>query len=221
RRDDIIGQEGNITIRYPQAGELGFTIKKRDLLYHNVQVLKEVGSEDDKERWTSWQGDFQRTSPQNSVLHVKIYTTKSNLHSEEIKVKQLELDKLTVELEETRKFRDSHALQKESKKQKIKEIVSNHREGIQILGFVANEVLAPNVFNALMEAEAYIGDTAVCAKKVEKVYMELAKQDMELAKQESTASPDSPKKGAGGKLVPIPPRERFSVRGWVRASGRG
>ncbi|KAF9322445.1 hypothetical protein BG006_002392, partial [Podila minutissima] len=185
RRDDINGQEKNITIRYPQAGELGFTIKKRDLIRHNVQVLKEFGSEDDKERWTSWQGDFQRTLPQNSVLHVKIYTTKSNLHSEEIKVKQLELEKLKEELVEAKMLRDSHAAKNESKKQQIKEIVNNHSEGIQILGFVENEVLAPKVFNALMEAEAYIGDTAVCAKKVEKVYMELAKQ-------ESTASPDSP-----------------------------
>ncbi|KAG0363627.1 hypothetical protein BG005_009978 [Podila minutissima] len=173
RRDDVNGQEGNFTIRYPQAGELGFTIKRRDLLCHNIKVLKEVGSEADKERWTSWQGVFQRTSPQNSVLHVKIYTTKSNLHSEEIKVKQLELNRLIVELEEARKFRDSHALQKESKKQQIKEIVNNHSEDIQILAFVANEVVAPKVFNALMLAEAYIGDTVVCAKKVEKVYIEL------------------------------------------------
>ncbi|KAG0076370.1 hypothetical protein BGZ93_001784 [Podila epicladia] len=175
RRDDVIGQEGNVTIRYPKAGELGFAIKKRDLLCHNVKVLNEVGSEDDKERWTSWQGDFQRTSPQNSVLHVKIYTTKSNLHREEIKEKQIEYEKLTLELEEAKKLRDSHALKNESKKQQIKEIVNNHSEGIQILGFVSNEVLAPNVFNALMEVEAYIGDTAVCAKKVEKVYMDLAK----------------------------------------------
>ncbi|KAG0329637.1 hypothetical protein BG000_012022 [Podila horticola] len=187
RRDadnDVNGQEGNFTIRYPQTSELGFAIKRRDLLVHNVKVLKEVGSENDKERWTSWQGDFQRTLPQNSVLHVKIYTTKSNLHQVEIREKWLEHAKLTKELDEAKMFRDSHALQNESKKQQIKEIVANHSEGIQILGFVSNEVLAPKVFNALMEAEAYIGDTAVCAKKVQGVYMRLAK--------ESTATPGSP-----------------------------
>ncbi|KAF9336613.1 hypothetical protein BG006_008077, partial [Podila minutissima] len=65
--------------------------------------------------------------------------------------------------------------QNEANKAKIKEIVKNHSEGIQILGFVANEYLTPEIFKALMLAKAYMGDTAQCAKKVQAVYMSLAK----------------------------------------------
>ncbi|KAF9206595.1 hypothetical protein BGZ59_011601, partial [Podila verticillata] len=71
-----------------------------------------------------------------------------------------------------------------SRKQQIKEIVDKHSEGIQILEYVANDVLTPDLFNALMEDQAYIGNTAVCAKKVQAVYMSLmkvkqAKRDLE------------------------------------------
>ncbi|KAG0340809.1 hypothetical protein BG005_003132, partial [Podila minutissima] len=182
---EIEEEDKPITIRFPETNELDLAITKRDLLLRNVEVIKEIGSEDQKETWKSWQGKFKRTSSQNSVLHVKIYTTKSNLHHEEIKMKQMELDILTVELVEAKKLRDSHAAENESKKQPIKEIVNHHHEGMPILGFVTNEALAPNVFNALMVAEAYIGDTAVCVKKVQAVYMKLAQI-------ESTSSPDSP-----------------------------
>lgn len=168
-------QDNKIVIRYPWAGELGFTIEHRDLLRHNVEVIKELGSAADIKPWTSWKGEFTRTSSQNSVFHVKIYTTKSNLHQAEIAEKRKEHARLTLELEAAKRARVSHALRNERKKQQIKEIIANHSEGIQILGFVLNEVLSPEVFNALMEQEAYIGDNAVCAVKVQSVYMTLAK----------------------------------------------
>ncbi|KAG0030392.1 hypothetical protein BGZ81_002730 [Podila clonocystis] len=181
RRDmdyEADGQGKNITIRYPEEGERDkFTIKKRELLSHSIKIIEEIPTDEKQKRWAkegqstwkTWQGSFERTSPQHSVLHVKIYSTKSDMHQEEIAERRKEHKKLKEDLEVAKIFRDTHALQNESKKQQIKEIVDNHSEGIQILGFVSNEVLAPDVFNALMEDKAYIGDTAVCAKKVQAV----------------------------------------------------
>ncbi|KAG0329519.1 hypothetical protein BG000_012073 [Podila horticola] len=149
RRDmdgKVNDQDNKIVIRYPRAGELGFTIEHRDLLRRNVEVIKELGSVADNKPWTSWKGEFTRTSSQSSVFHVKIYTTKSNLHQAEIAEKRKEHARLTLELEAAKKARVSHALRNERKKQQIKEIVANHSQGIQILGFVSNEVLSPEVF---------------------------------------------------------------------------
>ena len=42
---------------------------------------------------------------------------------------------------------------------------------------MSNDVLTLDVFNALMEAKAYVGDTVMCAKQVQAVYMRLAKRD--------------------------------------------
>lgn len=66
-------------------------------------------------------------------------------------------------------FRDRHTLENESKKWRIREIVNNHHEGIQNLEFVVNDILEPEVFNALMAKEAYTSDTAECAKTVQVV----------------------------------------------------
>ncbi|KAF9319195.1 hypothetical protein BG003_009653 [Podila horticola] len=178
RRDmDFETKEGDkhITIRYPVSGELDFAINKRDLLLRNVEVMKEIGSVKDEENWKSWQGEFERTSPQNSVLHVKLYTAKANRHQSDIVQRREERLRLESELKVTVQHRNHHARQNERMKEQIKEIVENHSEGIQILGFVANEYLTPEIFKALMDAEAYIGDTAKCAKKVQDVYKVLAK----------------------------------------------
>jgi len=171
------GEDNSITIRYPETEELDFAIDHRDLLHRNVEIIKEIGSKEDKELWRSWQGDFERTSPQNSVLHVKIYTAKANRHQAEIVQKSEERRRLEIELHVTIRHRDHHARQNERMKEQIKEIVANHSEGIQILGLVANEYLTPEIFAALMTAKAYIGDTAVCAKKVQEVYKAIAKQN--------------------------------------------
>ncbi|KAG0030394.1 hypothetical protein BGZ81_002732 [Podila clonocystis] len=188
RRDkdyEADGQGKNIKIHYPEEGERNkFTIKECELLSHSIKVIEEIPTDEKQKRWAkegqstwkTWQGRFEQTSPQHSVLHVKIYSTKSDMHQEEIAERRKEHKKLKEDLEVAKMFRDTHALQNESKKQQIKEIVDNHSEGIQILGFVSNEVLAPDVFDALVEARAYIGDTAVCVKQVEAVYMHLAKR---------------------------------------------
>ncbi|KAF9372765.1 hypothetical protein CPB97_001018 [Podila verticillata] len=174
--DYAVDNQGKFLIRYPQQGEQRHTIKQRDLLRHSVDILNADGSDKDKEGWKSWKGDFQRTSLQNSVLHVKIYASKSNLYEKEIEEKHIERLDLKQKLAVAIEYRRSHSEANESRKQQIKEIVDNHSEGIQILGYVANDVLTPDLFNALMGDEAYIGDTAVCSKKVQMVYMRLAKE---------------------------------------------
>lgn len=63
-------------------------------------------------------------------------------------------------------------------KEQIRGIVENHGEGIQILRLVANKYLMPENFKALMDANAYTGNTAMCAKKVQEVYKALVKQNL-------------------------------------------
>ncbi|KAF9370387.1 hypothetical protein CPC16_003741 [Podila verticillata] len=174
---EIEGEDKSITIRYPATGELDFAIDHRDLLHRNVKINEEIGSKEDKELWKSWQGNFERTSPQNAVLHVKIYTAKSNIHQADIVQKREEHRRLVSELQVTIRHRDHHARQNERMKEQIKEIVASHSEGIQILGLVTNEYLTPKIFADLMAAEAYMGDTAKCAMKVQGVYKEIAKQN--------------------------------------------
>lgn len=88
-----------------------------------------------------------------------------------------ELMKLKEERKVATQLWDDHTQQYKSRKQKIKEIVDNHSEGIQILRIMSNDVLTLDVFNTLMEAKAYIGDTVSCAKQVQAVYTRIAKRD--------------------------------------------
>lgn len=96
----------------------------------------------------------------------------------------------------TIRHRDHHARQNERMKEQIKEIVANHSEGIQILGLVANEYLTPEIFTALMTAKAYIGDTAVCAKKVQEVYKAIAKQNqiVQVPSAQDSSEPNVPQR---------------------------
>ncbi|KAF9307198.1 hypothetical protein BG003_000776, partial [Podila horticola] len=57
----------------------------------------------------------------------------------------------------------------------IRNVVDEHAEKVRVLGLLANDFLTPEVFKVLMDAEVYIGDTAQCLRKVQKVYMELVK----------------------------------------------
>ncbi|KAG0342243.1 hypothetical protein BG005_002773 [Podila minutissima] len=202
-------EDKHITIRFPQTDELDFAITKRDLLRRNVEVIKEIGSEDQKENWKSWQGEFERTSPQNSVLHVKLYTAKANRYQAEIVQRREERMRLLSELQVTVQHRNQHASQNGANMAKIKRIVKNHSEGIQILGFVANEYLTPEIFQALMIAEAYMGDTAQCAKKVQAVYMSLA---MSLPKPQSLPKQiQSAQVADATEVSQDPPATKYSI----------
>ncbi|KAF9372766.1 hypothetical protein CPB97_001019, partial [Podila verticillata] len=56
--------------------------------------------------------------------------------------------------------------------------INDHTEKLRVLEFLAKEFLKPEVFKVLIDAEVYIGDTAQCIKKVQKVYTELARKDL-------------------------------------------
>ena len=183
---EVDDQGKSISIRYPKTGESEFAIKRRDLLLHGVKLIDETPTDDMQQLWVdnsetpwgAWEGTFERTS-QQSVLHVKIYATKSSLNQDEINRKRAEYNQLKQDLVMAKMNRDSHAYENESKRQEIKTIVDRHSECIQVLGFVANHLLSAETFNALIAANAYIGNTAECAKKVEAVYMALAKADVD------------------------------------------
>ncbi|KAF9279851.1 hypothetical protein BGZ74_002730, partial [Mortierella antarctica] len=107
--------------------------------------------------------------PLHSVLDVKNATTSLNVDRKDIKLRRNEQVKLEERLQVATDFPDNHALKNEAKKQQIKEIC----ERIQIQDIVRKDYLAPEVFDKLILAEAYKGDTAVCAKKVLHVYRSL------------------------------------------------
>lgn len=165
---DANGQGKKFSIRYPETGELDIPIVHRDLLCHRIDVISEIASK-------SWQAAFQRTSSRPSVLHFKIYTTKSNLHKAEIQEKRKEHAKLQRDLQAAICHRDSCPYRIDHRKQKIKETVDKQNEGIQILDLVASEFLAPEVFKALIDSDAYGGDDDDCVKRVRSVYMALMK----------------------------------------------
>ncbi|KAF9384416.1 hypothetical protein CPB97_005696 [Podila verticillata] len=172
------GWDKSFMLHYPETRELDFTIKARDLLCCNIETTREIGSKEDKELWRSWQGNFEHTSLQNSGLHVKIYATKADRHQAEIMQKCEECKRLQRELQVSIEHHNHHAQQSEGMKEQIRGIVENHGEGIQILRLVANKYLTPENFKALMDANAYTGNTAMCAKKVQEVYKALAKQNL-------------------------------------------
>ncbi|KAG0336594.1 hypothetical protein BG004_007970 [Podila humilis] len=173
-KDNEKGDE--VIMQYPVKGLLSFDILQRSILGHGVTIQNETPTKEESVRnpWRSWRLEFVRASLQHAVLHVKLYTAKFHMFHDEIMAKRQQHKELIEARQLAIQDRDSFSVLNESRKQKIKVIVDNHREGIEILSFVVNDVMAPEVFDALMKAEAYTGDVAVCSKKVQQVYMRLS-----------------------------------------------
>ncbi|KAG0084859.1 hypothetical protein BGZ93_007499 [Podila epicladia] len=172
RRDmeyEVIGLDQIVTVCYQERGVLGIPISGRDLLCHEFQVVHEIGRGRDGGPWRSWQADFQpMSSPHHSLVHVKIYTTRCEKYRDVIEQKLREHRKLLFKRDKAIRCRDQIEHQRERWPQQIRNLVDEHAEKLQALGFLANEFLMPEVFKALMDAEAYIGDMTQCLKKVEK-----------------------------------------------------
>ncbi|KAF9293250.1 hypothetical protein BGZ74_011787 [Mortierella antarctica] len=182
--DEVIGLGQIVTVCYQERGVLGFPISGRDLLCHEIKVVHEIGRGRDGGPWRSWQADFQpMSSPHHSLVHVKIYTTRCEKYRDVIEQKLREHRKLLCKRRKAIRHRDQIAYHRERWPQQIRNVVDEHAEKLRALGFLANDFLMPEVFKALMDAEVYIGDMAQCLKKVEKVYMELAKRGKCLARQ--------------------------------------
>lgn len=172
RRDtsDGISTAGTrYSIRYPETGELDFSIDSRDLFCRNVEIISETGSKDDAEPWRSWQAKVHRTSPM-SVFHVRIYATKSNVHQAKIREKHRELMELQQELQMAIHHRDGYSHRNDSRKRQIEETIDKKKEGIHYLELVTSEFLTLKVLQALIDADAYSGGDDACVKKVQSVY---------------------------------------------------
>lgn len=165
--DYEVAKEGRKLISYP---EQDFTIRYVSMLHHNVEVYNVARSE------RSWKANFRCTSDQHPVLHIKIYATKADIHQKEIKAMREEITRLDYELKIAKRDLLMQTEQTERIRQEIgKDILENHAKGLRILEFVANEVHCSDVFNELVDNKAYIGDAAVCARKVQGVYMKLGR----------------------------------------------
>ncbi|KAF9414633.1 hypothetical protein BGZ94_000330 [Podila epigama] len=178
RRDldyEAEGKGQKLLISFPPNGEgQPHIIEDKKMIRHGVNITEESGGRGS----TFWWAEFERISPQNCVLHVKLYTAKRNKHLEEIAARKAELANLEEKRRISQVRRDEHAIQHRDKKEQIRDIVDNHADGIQILKYVTNEVISPDVFAALMNAKAYMGNTALCARQVQAVYTELARMEL-------------------------------------------
>lgn len=154
-----------------------FDIKGVKELCHNVVVVNRFESK------KAWRIDFEPTSTRHAVIHVKFYTIKSHLHRVEIEAKRKERDVRRRELDDARRVLAAHILYIKDKRAVTKgkttpegmdAISEMHNTGIRMVGMASKSVIGYEVFYALMDAEAYIGNAAVCCKKVEAVYKELS-----------------------------------------------
>ncbi|KAF9204834.1 hypothetical protein BGZ59_000828 [Podila verticillata] len=169
---EAVGQAQNLTIRYQETG-LDILIYSRDLLYHEIQVIKELGRGRCGAPWKFWQADFRPMSSFHWLFHVKIYTNRCEKYRAEIEEKRNEYWELQCKRHRAIRYRER--VHHERWSPEIEMIIDDHAKNVRVLGFLANDFLMPEVFKALMDAEVYIGDTAQCLKKARKVYMDLAK----------------------------------------------
>ncbi|KAG0348860.1 hypothetical protein BG005_011282 [Podila minutissima] len=160
--------EGVMSMHYENRD---VNIEYRSLLSQNVKILEEKSlSESSK----SWHIKFVRTSAQHSIVHVKIYTLKSNIYHKEIEAKKKERRQLRAQLVDAKQSLSKYVTSHKKEMESIKEIIENHAGGIGVLAFATNDVLQFEVFSELIEAKAYMGDTSVSAKNVAKVYSRLS-----------------------------------------------
>lgn len=147
--------------------EHAFEIGEVDLLHHNVRCFNECRSK------RAWKVDFEESSDHPSVIHARIYATKSLMYQEKIKKKREEREGLVASLLEATERLRNHAVSAREKLAGITVIVEHHRVGLKIIEFTANDVLDESVFNALLDAKAYFGAANECALKVQGVYLTL------------------------------------------------
>ncbi|KAG0028726.1 hypothetical protein BGZ82_008275 [Podila clonocystis] len=174
-----VGKDQTITVRCQESGAPGISIE-RDLLCHKIQLVKEIGRRKDGESWESWSAYFRPTSSRHCVLHVKIYTTRREKYRTEIEEKLREYYELLCKLQEAIQRRQENARLHETWPQQIKDAVVDHAEKVRVLGILASEFLVPEVFNALMDAEVYIGNMSQCLGKVQEVCMDMVKTGLKV-----------------------------------------
>ncbi|KAF9204835.1 hypothetical protein BGZ59_000829 [Podila verticillata] len=122
----------------------------------------------------------QHVPIQRDQLHhqVKIHTTMLNKCRADIEENRKQHWVLQRKMERAIRRRDKNAHHREKWSQEVMDAIDDHAEKLQVLEFLASEFLMPEVFKALINAEAYIGDTAQCIKKVQKVYAGLARKHL-------------------------------------------
>lgn len=141
------------------------------LLAHNVEMVKPRSTDE------SHKILYKQKSNHRAVIHVKFYTTKSHLSEYAIK-KGEEQSRLWTELADAKKKLTGSALYKKDERLMTLQINKNHISGRKIFRFVVNDVLEREVFDTLVEADAYVGSIAECTEKVEAVYLRLPLIDM-------------------------------------------
>ncbi|KAF9359680.1 hypothetical protein BGX26_011720 [Mortierella sp. AD094] len=151
--------------------EQEFTIDQFKYLKRNVDIIQHSGGMNDK----SWKVVFKPTSYQDCLLHVKLYVRRSNRYRKENQEAGAQSSDLETKIAIAVARRDDHAKIHEGERMRIQKIVDDHNRVIRLLGRVSNEILTPDIFQALIEARAYIGTLSECARAVEGVYHRMLK----------------------------------------------
>lgn len=149
-----------------------------DLLHYQMQVAGECGRSGDGGPQRSWQPDLRPACTVHCHHQVKIYTTKLKKYRDDIEKKRREYWELQRKMERAIQHREENPLYREKWPQGVMDAIDDHAEKLQVLEFLENEFLLPEVFKALMDAEVYIGGTAQCVERVQKVYTRLARKDL-------------------------------------------
>ncbi|KAI9238958.1 MAG: hypothetical protein BYD32DRAFT_412409 [Podila humilis] len=151
---------------------------QRDQLHHQVQVAGECGRGGDGGPRSSWQIDSGLMPAFRCHIQVKIHTTMLNKCRADIEENRKQHWVLQRKMERAIRRRDKNAHHREKWSQGVMDAIDDHAEKLQVLEVLASEFLMPEVFKALINAEAYVGDTAQCIKKVQKVYAGLARKHL-------------------------------------------
>lgn len=166
KKYEVIG-EGQTTSIYHQETRVLYLPIDKGQLCHQVQVAREFGRGGD--------GVWQTYSLPELSSHclVKITSRKCQVDIEE---RCRESGELQRKLEGAIGQRQEDVHYQENWPQEIKDLFDDLAEKVRVLRFLVNDFLMPEVFEALMDAKVYIGDTAQCLKKAREVYTKLAKR---------------------------------------------
>ncbi|KAF9375852.1 hypothetical protein BGX21_003678, partial [Mortierella sp. AD011] len=148
-------------------------IHKMNILSENVDISEEQGGEGH----SYWRMACRRHSYKDGTLHAKLYTTRSSIYSKEISERKSQLIQLRSDLQRVEKELVIYSSKHQSEMADIQKLVEKSALYTRLISRLSSERLSSEVFQRLMDADAYTRTSPENPKTVENIYIGMTRKD--------------------------------------------
>ncbi|KAG0001319.1 hypothetical protein BGZ80_006853 [Entomortierella chlamydospora] len=143
------------------------TIDLKTIMMNNIKNVSQEGGE----TFEFWTANFERKAFQNGVFHVKLYAKKSKVFRSTISECNTQICVVKGNMERLRKEKDQQVEKQRYQSAAIAELVEKRKESAKLVSLATVDSINPEVFQSLIQANAYSMDPREAANVVEDIYL--------------------------------------------------